>query len=59
MTRAEAYRRNADQCRRLAEQSCASESRESWLRSAQQWLKMADDVDLAERDSDRIRAVSA
>jgi hypothetical protein len=49
---AEAYRNNADQCRRLAERSCRPEHRESWLKIAEQWLKMADEVDLAERGNE-------
>ena len=47
--RAEAYRNNAEQCRRLAEHSRSPKHRDSWLKIAEQWLKMADDVDLPGR----------
>jgi hypothetical protein len=50
--RAEAYRNNADQCQRLAERSLRPEHRECWLKIAEQWLKMADEVDLAERGNE-------
>src|SRR5215472_12671492 len=54
MTRA-AYRNNADQCRRVAENSSGPERREAWLRIAELWLEMADEADLAEDKAPRAR----
>ena len=39
-TDAERFRKEAEECRRLAERSVSQLDKESWLRLASDWIKM-------------------
>jgi hypothetical protein len=45
--RGEKFRERAAECRALVEQSHKSLDKEHWLTLAEQWLKMAQEADLA------------
>jgi hypothetical protein len=45
---AELYRRNADDCRQRSMQANRSEDKAAWLKLAEEWQKLAEDVDAAE-----------
>lgn len=45
MTRADEFRRNADDCREQAERAINSLDKERWLKIAEQWLQMAQEID--------------
>jgi uncharacterized alpha-E superfamily protein len=44
--RANSFRQNAEQCRRLAHDSRDPVQRETWLKLAEEWTKMADEADV-------------
>jgi hypothetical protein len=41
-TDAERFRKEAEECRRLAERSVSQPDKESWLRLASDWIKLAE-----------------
>jgi hypothetical protein len=41
-TDAERYRRQAEECRKLAERSANQFDKNSWLRLADEWIKLAE-----------------
>jgi hypothetical protein len=40
MTRADEYRRNADECQRMADNTSNDHDRRAWLRLAESWMRM-------------------
>jgi uncharacterized alpha-E superfamily protein len=44
--RADSFRQNAEQCRRLAQDSRDPVQKETWLKLAEEWTKMADEADV-------------
>ena len=49
--RADSFRQNAEQCRRLAQDSRDPVQRETWLKLAEEWTKMAAEADIASQAS--------
>jgi hypothetical protein len=45
VSRAEAFREHADECRRQAEWSCSPADKERWLKIAEKWLKIAQETE--------------
>jgi hypothetical protein len=45
---AELYRRNAGDCRQRSMQANRSEDKAAWLKLAEEWQKLAEEVDAAE-----------
>jgi hypothetical protein len=46
MSKAQEYRERAEECRRESEQCCTPVEKNHWLVLADQWLSMAQDLDL-------------
>jgi hypothetical protein len=42
---ADRFRKRAEECRRLAEAAVSALDRETWLRVADEWLKLAQSID--------------
>jgi hypothetical protein len=45
MSSAEAYRRNADDCRQRSLQARSPEAKANWLKIAEEWQRLAEEVD--------------
>ena len=45
---AELYRQNADDCRQRSLQARAPADKENWLQIAEEWQKLAEEVDVAD-----------
>jgi hypothetical protein len=44
----ERYRQNADDCRQRSMQARAAADKANWLKIAEEWQKLAEEVDLAD-----------
>ena len=49
MGSAERYRQNADDCRQRSLQARAPADKANWLKIAEEWQKLAEEVDAAEQ----------
>jgi len=59
MDPAKEFRRNADECRRMARTTTSREDRDTWNQLAERWLRCADYVDRelkAARENTRTKA---
>jgi hypothetical protein len=45
VSKAEAFREHADECRRQAEWSCTPADKKRWLKIAENWLKIAEETE--------------
>jgi hypothetical protein len=45
----ERYRKQAEDCRQMAAKVVSPLDKEAWLKSAVDWLRLADDADLREK----------
>jgi hypothetical protein len=48
MSSADRYRQNADDCRQRSLQARAPADKENWLQIAEEWQKLAEEVDVAD-----------
>jgi hypothetical protein len=51
---AERYRQNADDCRQRSLQARTPADKANWLRIAEEWQKLAEDVDAAEANTAKV-----
>ena len=51
---AERYRQNADDCRQRSLQARTAADKANWLKIAEEWQKLAEDVDAAEANTAKV-----
>jgi hypothetical protein len=51
---AELYRQNADDCRQRSLQARTAADKANWLKIAEEWQKLAEDVDAAEANTAKV-----
>ena len=51
---AERYRHNADDCRQRSLQARTAADKANWLKIAEEWQKLAEDVDAAEANTAKV-----
>jgi hypothetical protein len=56
---AERYRRNADDCRERSLQARTLADKANWLKIAEEWQKLAEQVDAANSHKDGLKAKAA
>jgi hypothetical protein len=49
ISRADTFRKNADDCREFAERAVKSPDKDRWRKIAQQWLQLAQEAQEADR----------
>jgi hypothetical protein len=56
MNSAERYRQNADDCRQRSLQARTPTDKANWLKVAEEWQKLAEEVDVANSPGNRLKA---
>jgi hypothetical protein len=55
MSSAELYRHNADDCRQRSLQARAPADKANWLKIAEEWQKLAEEIDVANSPKDGLK----